>query len=90
MIDRVFLCYKTSSGFRYIRAISQIALVIASKEIGLGVNDDKTKYMVMFRDQNAGQNGYKITIGNKFFERVEEFKYLETAIKSQNSKLKAD
>jgi hypothetical protein len=32
------------------------ALVIASKEIGLEVNAEKTKYMVMSRDQNAGQN----------------------------------
>jgi len=31
------------------------ALVVASKEIGLGVNADKTKYMVMSRDQNAGR-----------------------------------
>jgi preprotein translocase subunit YajC len=30
------------------------ALVIATKEIGLEVNVDKTKYMVMSRDQNAG------------------------------------
>jgi hypothetical protein len=34
------------------------ALLIASKEIGLEVNAEKTKYMVMSRDQNAGQNGY--------------------------------
>jgi hypothetical protein len=33
------------------------ALVITSKEIGLEVNNEKTKYMVMSRDQNAGQNG---------------------------------
>jgi hypothetical protein len=30
-------------------------LVVATKEIGLEVNTDKTKYMVMARDQNAGR-----------------------------------
>jgi len=30
------------------------ALIVASKEIGLEVNVDKTMYMVMSRDQNAG------------------------------------
>jgi hypothetical protein len=37
-------------------------LLIASKEIGLEVNAEKTTYMVMSRDQNAGQNG-NILIG---------------------------
>ena len=32
------------------------ALVVASKEVGLEVNVDKTKYMVMSRDQNAGRS----------------------------------
>jgi hypothetical protein len=31
-------------------------LVIAGKEIGLEVNAEKTKYMVMSRNQNAGHN----------------------------------
>jgi hypothetical protein len=30
------------------------AVVEASKEIGLEINADKTQYMVMSRDQNAG------------------------------------
>jgi hypothetical protein len=40
------------------------ALVVASSEIGLEVNAEKTKYMVMSWDENAGQN-HKIEIGNK-------------------------
>jgi hypothetical protein len=40
------------------------ALVVASKEIGLEVNDDKTKYTVVSRNQNAGQN-HSIKIDNK-------------------------
>jgi hypothetical protein len=55
------------------------ALVVASKEIGLEVNAEKTKYMVMSRDQNAGQN-HNIKIDNKSFERLEQFKYLGTTL----------
>jgi len=29
-------------------------MIVASKEIGLEVNADKTKYVVVSRDQNAG------------------------------------
>ena len=31
-------------------------LIVSSKEIGLEVNADKTTYMVMSRDQNAGRS----------------------------------
>jgi hypothetical protein len=31
------------------------ALLVCSKEIAVEVNADKTKYVVMSRDQNAGQ-----------------------------------
>jgi hypothetical protein len=31
-------------------------MVVTGKEIGLEVNADKTKYMVMSRDQNPGRN----------------------------------
>jgi hypothetical protein len=49
----------------------------ASKEGGLEVNAEKTKYMVMCGDQNRGQN-HNIKIDNKSLERVEEVKYLGT------------
>jgi hypothetical protein len=60
------------------------ALIAAAKEIGLEVNADKTKYMVMSRDQNAERN-HSIRIDNSSFERVEEFKYLGTTLTNQNS-----
>jgi hypothetical protein len=53
--------------------------VLATKEIGLEVNAEKTKYMVMSKNQNAGQN-QNIKIGNESFARVEEFKYLGTTL----------
>jgi hypothetical protein len=49
------------------------ALVVASKETGLEVNADKTKYMVISRDQNAGQS-QNIRIDNNTSKSVEEFK----------------
>jgi len=60
------------------------ALIVASKEIGLEVNADKTKYMVMSQDQNAGQS-HSMKIDNSSFERVEEIKYLGTTLTNQNS-----
>ena len=60
------------------------ALVAATREIGLEVSADKTKYMVMSRDQNAGQN-HSVRTDNITFERVEEFKYLGTTLTIQNS-----
>ena len=60
------------------------ALVAATREIGLKVSADKTKYMVTSRDQNAGRN-YNVRIDNSTFERVEEFKYLGTILTNQHS-----
>ena len=44
---------------------------MAGMEIRLEVNADKTKYMVMTRDQNAGGN-HRINFDNSYFERVQE------------------
>jgi len=45
------------------------ALVAASKEIRLQVTADKTKYMVMCPDQNAGRS-HNVKTENQLFERV--------------------
>ena len=60
------------------------ALVVATKEIGLEVNADKTKYMIMSRDQNAGLS-HSVKIDSSSIERVEEFKYLATTLTNKNS-----
>jgi hypothetical protein len=60
------------------------ALVAATTEIGLEVSADKTKHMVISRDQNAGRI-QSVRIDNSTFERVEEFKYLGTTLTNQNS-----
>ena len=57
---------------------------MASKEIGLEVNADKTKYKVMSGDQNAGGR-HSMKTDNRSFERLEEFKYLGTTLTNQNS-----
>ena len=60
------------------------ALLRSSKETGLEVKADKTKYMVMSRDKNAGRS-HSIKIYNSSFESVKEFKYLGTIVTNQNS-----
>jgi hypothetical protein len=67
-------------------------LVFAGKKISLEVNAEKTKYMVMSRNQNAGQN-HSIPLDNISFERVEQFKYLVTTLTIEipfRKKLNAD
>ncbi|KAJ4438657.1 hypothetical protein ANN_14604 [Periplaneta americana] len=58
-------------------------LLEASKAIGLEVNPEKTKYMIMSRDQNILRNG-NIKIGDLSFEEVEKFKYLGTTVTNIN------
>jgi hypothetical protein len=54
-------------------------LIDAGKEVGLEVYVEKTKYMLVSRDQNAGKNE-EIKIGNRSFENVSQFKYLGTTV----------
>jgi hypothetical protein len=58
--------------------------VFVSKKIGLEVNADKTKYIIMSRDQNAGRD-HNMKRGNKSFVRVEQFTYLGTTLKNLNA-----
>jgi hypothetical protein len=59
------------------------ALIDASKEVGLEVNPEKTKYMLMSRSQKIGQRR-SIKIVNRSFEYVATFRYLGTTLTDQN------
>jgi hypothetical protein len=63
---------------------STISRLGTSNDIGLEVNADKTKGMIMSRNQNAGLSG-NINSDNSSFERVENFIYLRTNLTYQNS-----
>jgi hypothetical protein len=55
----------------------------AGESVGVQVNPEKTKYMLMSKCQKAGQ-GQSIKIGNRSFESVAKFKYLGTTLTDQN------
>ena len=58
--------------------------MVTTKETGLEVNVDKTKYMVMSREQTAGLS-HTVKVNNGSIERVEEFKYLGKTLTNENS-----
>jgi hypothetical protein len=58
-------------------------LIDASKEVGLEINIEKIKYMLLSRHHNVGQNR-DLKIANRSFENVSQFKYLGTTVTNQN------
>jgi hypothetical protein len=57
--------------------------IYASKKVGLEINVEKTKYILLSCHQNAGQN-QDIKVVNKLFENVSQFKYLGMTVTNQN------
>jgi hypothetical protein len=51
----------------------------AARDVGLEINAERTKYMIMSRHPNSGQN-QNIRTANELFESVAKFKYLETTL----------
>jgi hypothetical protein len=58
-------------------------LIDAGKKAGQKINVEKTKYMLLSRRQNAGQNR-GIETANKSYENVSQFKYLGKTVTNQN------
>jgi hypothetical protein len=65
------------------KLVMTLELLDASKEVGLEVNQEKTKYMLMSRSQNIGQK-HNMKIANGSFEDVAKFRYLGTTLTDQN------
>jgi hypothetical protein len=59
------------------------ALMDASKEVGLEINVEKTKYMLLFCHQNAGQNR-DLKMTNRSFKNVAHFKYWGMTVINKN------
>jgi hypothetical protein len=58
-------------------------LIDATKEVGLEINVEKTKYILLSRHQNVGRN-WDIKIANRSSENVSQFIYLGTTVTDQN------
>jgi hypothetical protein len=58
-------------------------LLEASRDIGLEINAEKTKYMIMSLHPNSGQN-QNVRIANELFENIAKFKYLGTTLTDQS------
>jgi ribosomal protein S2 len=58
-------------------------LLEVSRDIGLEIKAEKTKYMIISRHPNSGQN-QNIRIANELYENVAKFRYTGTMLTNQN------
>ena len=72
-----------SENLQTVRENTEI-FIKASKDIGLEVNSEKTKYMNTSRHQNGIQNQNTV-IENLSFEKVEKSKYLGVTVTNTNN-----
>jgi hypothetical protein len=59
-------------------------LLEVSRDVGLEINAEKTKYIIMSRHLNSGQN-QNMRIANESLENVAKFKYLGMTLTNKNN-----
>jgi hypothetical protein len=59
-----------------LNTIKNAGLIDATKEVSLGVNEEKTKYMLLSYYRNTVQI-YKTSMANKFFKNILELNIYE-------------
>jgi hypothetical protein len=62
---------------------SILMILICSRHAGLEINAEKSKYMIMSRHPNSGQN-QNIRVVNESSENVAKLKHLGTTLINQN------
>jgi hypothetical protein len=63
--------------------VKTTGLLESNRYVGLELNTEKTKYMILSFHQNVGKH-HNLLIANKSFENVVKFKYLGTTVTNQN------
>jgi hypothetical protein len=77
---------KNVTCYEMLQSASDLAtpnLLEASRNVGIEITGEKTKYMLMSRHPNSGQN-QNIRTANELFESVARFKYSGTTLTYQN------
>jgi Reverse transcriptase (RNA-dependent DNA polymerase) len=53
-------------------------------EVGLVINEDKSKYLMISRSKRSQHTGQNLTLSDSNFEKVQQFKYLGATLSGEN------
>lgn len=61
-----------------------IKLESPAAEVGLEINEEKLKYLIVSRSKRAQHSGQNLTFGDNNYEKVQSFKYLGATVTGEN------
>jgi len=59
-------------------------LIMMASKVGLQINDEKTEYMILSRQDREYQQGQSMNVEGHVFKRVTHFKYLGHLVTQDN------